>query len=151
MRSSSSKPAKSSSTVKPVISPSTVKPVKSQSLKGVRLKAKQTKQIEAPRTLCEELLDIVREIPEGRVTSYGYLGQLLSRPCSGLVVGKLLANPYADAPWWRVVGVDGTLLLRRRSPMLGEEQARLLEGEGIAWDEAGRVEMAQHRWERAGG
>ncbi|MCK6511331.1 MGMT family protein [Myxococcota bacterium] len=110
---------------------------------------KSSKTPESSRSLCDELLELVRKIPEGKVASYGYLGRLLSRPCSGLVVGKLLANPYADAPWWRVVGVDGTLLLRRRSLMLGEEQARLLEEEGIAWEADGRVKMALHRWEIA--
>ncbi|GEM_PF-1418077 len=137
----SSKSVRSASAIK------TTKPSTNQT--KTQANGKSSKTLESPRSLCDELLDLVREIPEGKVASYGYLGQLLSRPCSGLVVGKLLANPYADAPWWRVVGVDGTLLLRRRSLMLGEEQARLLEGEGIEWDAEGRVKMALHRWEKA--
>ena len=91
-----------------------------------------------------ELLARVEAIPRGCVVSYGALGQALTRPCSGLVVGKLLANVLEDIPWWRVVGAKGDLLLRRRSVRLGDDQERLLRSEGVDFDEEGRVVMEKH-------
>ncbi|MEM1007877.1 MAG: MGMT family protein, partial [Myxococcota bacterium] len=96
--------------------------------------------------LKQELLGLVRQIPEGQVSGYGVLGSFLSRPCSGLVVGKMLSGllPLDDTPWWRVVGARGQVLLMRRSIWLGEEQKRLLEEEGVVFTDKGDVDMEHH-------
>lgn len=69
-------------------------------------------------------------MPEGRVVGYGTLGRALSRPVSGFIVGKWMAQCPADLPWWRVVGSSGNLLLAKRDPNLALEQRRRLESEG---------------------
>ncbi|MCB9638866.1 MAG: MGMT family protein [Myxococcales bacterium] len=97
-------------------------------------------------SLRQEIHDWVRCVPYGYVASYGQIGQMLSRPCSGLVVGKQIANTLEDIPWWRIVGADGTLLLRKRSIALGDQQAALLQEEGVAFDQEGCVQMKKHQW-----
>lgn len=78
-----------------------------------------------------EVESLVRQIPSGRVTSYGAVGRMLEQPLSGLLVGRILRSADIDCPWWRVVGADGTLPLDRRGPEFGAEQRRRLAEEGV--------------------
>ena len=82
-------------------------------------------------TLRDELLDLVRALPPGRVTNYGALGRALSRPVSGVVVGRWLNAVPDDVPWWRVVGRDGRLPIHKRDPSLESLQAARLREEGV--------------------
>ena len=79
-----------------------------------------------------ELLDRVRAIPRGRVANYGALGRALSRPVSGVIVGRWLSAIPEDVPWWRVVGRDGRLPIWKKDPSLESLQATRLSEEGVA-------------------
>jgi methylated-DNA-protein-cysteine methyltransferase-like protein len=81
--------------------------------------------------LREELFERVRAIPRGRVANYGALGQALSRPVSGVVVGGWLLTVPEGVPWWRVVGRDGRLPIWKRDPSMESLQAARLEEEGV--------------------
>ena len=81
--------------------------------------------------LREELLDLVRAVPRGRVTNYGALGQALSRPVSGVIVGRWLNGIPEDVPWWRVVGRDGRLPIWKKDLSLESLQAARLAEEGV--------------------
>ncbi len=82
-------------------------------------------------TLREELLDLVRAVPRGRVANYGALGAALSRPVSGVIVGRWLGSIPEDVPWWRVVGRDGRLPIWKKDPSLEDLQAARLAEEGV--------------------
>lgn len=79
-------------------------------------------------------------IPAGRVASYGAVGAEMG--VSGLVTGKWLDRWGEGTCWWRVVGVKGDLLVGRRDAGLAVVQRSILEGEGVEFDEAGRVRAA---------
>lgn len=79
----------------------------------------------------EELFDLVRRIPRGRVASYGDLGRALRHPVSGLIVGRWMARCPEDLPWWRVVARDGSMPVARRDPSLEALQTSHLANEGI--------------------
>lgn len=76
-----------------------------------------------------ELLDRVRRVPEGFVTTYGDLS-----PQAPRFAGAVLAECHdPGVPWHRVVRADGSLAK-------GSRQRRLLEAEGVPF--AGpRVDM----------
>lgn len=80
------------------------------------------------------LADILHSIPRGRCASYGMVGQAMNPPLSGLFVGRMLASAHPEAPWWRVVGHDGSIKTGKRDPELAAEQVRRLESEGIRLD-----------------
>jgi alkylated DNA nucleotide flippase Atl1 len=65
----------------------------------------------------ERVLDLVDEVPPGRVVSYGdiagYLGEGGPRQ-----VGRVMALWGGGVPWWRVIHADGT-------PPPGHERAAL--------------------------
>ena len=99
-------------------------------------------------TFNERVYDVVRQIPRGRVASYGQVARLVGAPrCARLVGFALHANPEPGViPCHRVVFKDGSL-----APAFAfggpDEQRRLLEAEGIGFDGQGRARMAEFAWE----
>lgn len=91
------------------------------------------------------VLEVVDDIPEGRVMAYGDVAAALgSRAARG--VGQVMAYYGADAPWWRVVRASG-------HPAIGHESRALeyyrAEGTPLKWSASGvfRVDLslARHR------
>ena len=94
----------------------------------------------------EELWNLVRQVPKGRCTAYSTLGRALSRPVSGFLVGKWMAQAPPDVPWWRVVLKDGGIALDKSDPEAGLHQRKLLLAEEIPFEDD-RVAMALVFWE----
>lgn len=90
----------------------------------------------------EKVYKIVRQIPRGKVTTYGTIGKKLHM--SPRVVGQALhANPYeGDVPCHRVVNRDG-----RVAPSFAfggkEIQKKLLESERVKFKDNLHVDMSQ--------
>jgi methylated-DNA-protein-cysteine methyltransferase-like protein len=83
------------------------------------------------------------QIPPGKVTSYGDVAAMVGGGCDARTVGEALramGEHAPEVPWQRIVSQDGAISTR------GLEQRRLLEGEGVAFDQGGRVLMIHHRW-----
>ncbi|MFQ3609972.1 MAG: MGMT family protein [Fimbriimonadales bacterium] len=98
----------------------------------------------------DEVYAFVRQIPKGKVLSYGQVAEACGIP-SARQVGRWMAFAPDDVPWWRVVGADGTLRIQRRDPMLASLQRAHLESEGVPFNAEGRVIMAQCQWEEPQG
>jgi alkylated DNA nucleotide flippase Atl1 len=54
----------------------------------------------------ESVLDIVEQIPPGRVMTYGDIAAVLGSR-GARVVGQVMARYGSDVPWWRVVRASG--------------------------------------------
>nr|WP_092073916.1 MGMT family protein [Dendrosporobacter quercicolus]NSL47846.1 MGMT family protein [Dendrosporobacter quercicolus DSM 1736]SDM70085.1 methylated-DNA-protein-cysteine methyltransferase related protein [Dendrosporobacter quercicolus] len=93
---------------------------------------------------------IVRQIPAGKVASYGQVAALAgSRRASRAVGYALHRNPYQyKVPCHRVVFKDGSLTAGFG---LGGKalQRQLLEAEGVEFTDDGRVDMGRYRWQTA--
>jgi methylated-DNA-protein-cysteine methyltransferase-like protein len=87
---------------------------------------------------------LVRQIPRGRVLSYGALARVLRLPGGARSAGRAMAaTPSGKGiPWHRVVGERGKILIREPYASL---QKKLLESEGVKIIES-RVELKQHLW-----
>lgn len=83
------------------------------------------------RESATQLYAAVCRIPRGRVVSYGAMGELLTPPISGRMVGRLMFQCPEDVPWWRVVNRLGALPIGKRSPQYAIEQRQRLEKEGV--------------------
>lgn len=98
----------------------------------------------------DKIYEVVRRIPRGTVASYGQVAMLAGNPRWARVVGYALhANPDPEGvPCYRVVTKDG-----RTSPSFAfggqDVQRMLLEADGVAFDDQGRVIMEQYQWGRA--
>ncbi|MCC2670676.1 MAG: Methylated-DNA-[protein]-cysteine S-methyltransferase binding protein [Armatimonadetes bacterium] len=98
----------------------------------------------APRW--ERFYAVIRQIPAGRVTTYGEVARLAGFPRAAREVGwALRALPEGhDVPWWRVVNAAGTVTPR---PCGAAEQVRRLRAEGIPIHEDYRLSLQEHGWE----
>lgn len=89
----------------------------------------------------DRIYAVVKEIPRGKVASYGQVAMMAGNPRWSRVVGYALhSNPApGEIPCHRVVFSDGRL--SESFAFGGEEvQRALLEGEGVTFDLEGRVE-----------
>jgi methylated-DNA-protein-cysteine methyltransferase related protein len=75
-----------------------------------------------------QVLQRVREVPEGFVRSYGDVS-----PGAPRFAGTVLSRTHEDVPWWRIVRAD-------RSLAKGARQRALLEEEGVPF-RGDRVDM----------
>ncbi len=91
----------------------------------------------------EQVYALVRAIPRGRVSSYGAIGAQCSPPISGYICGRIMQNIPDDVPWWRVVGKNGNLPISKRTPEYSSKQRKLLEEEGVGFDDKGNVRMSE--------
>lgn len=93
--------------------------------------------------LIYEILSVVAEIPEGRVTTYGQIARLIGREKNARLVGKVLsmADFYGEYPCHRVVNHAGRL-----APGW-PEQAQLLKEDGVPMKDETHVELRQCQWD----
>ena len=95
------------------------------------------------------IYDIVRQVPPGRVATYGQVARIVG--CTARVAGYAMAAVPAagGVPWQRVVNAAGAISVRSQGG--GEaRQRRLLKSEGIAFDRLGRIDLAVHGWDGPG-
>ena len=97
----------------------------------------------------ERVYDLVRQIPEGRVASYGQIARMLGEPRKARFVGFAMHSSPGMAggvPCHRVVFKDGRL-----APGFAfggpDVQRSMLEAEGVGFLPDGRVDMRRYGWE----
>ena len=98
---------------------------------------------EQARTFRDDVLNIVGQIPSGRVTTYGIIATWAGWPSHSPMVGRTLryAPEAALLPCHRVVNKEG-----RTAPGWSRQRV-LLEAEGVAFRPNGHVDMQRHLWE----
>ncbi len=98
--------------------------------------------------------EIVRTVPAGTVITYGQIAALIPLPAgvaestykafAARWVGGAMAACPESVPWQRVVNAQGQISTRAGA----EKQRRLLESEGIVFDEKGRINLKRFGWNR---
>ncbi|MGC1413042.1 MAG: MGMT family protein [Acetobacteraceae bacterium] len=91
---------------------------------------------------------VIRRIPKGWVATYGQVAAMAGLPKRARLVGHVLQHlePAIDIPWHRVVNAKGEVsysLSRNGSDAL---QRRLLEKEGVEFDDRDRCNLERFRW-----
>lgn len=98
--------------------------------------------------------EIARQIPAGKVATYGQIAALIPCPAGmdeqeynayrARWAGQAMAACPGDVPWQRVINAQGKI-----SPRGGEGmplQRKLLEQEGVHFDERERVDLKKVGW-----
>lgn len=100
-----------------------------------------------PSPFTKRIYETVKQIPKGRVASYGQIAMLAGNPRGARGVGFALhRNPEPGTiPCHRVVFKDGSICTGYAfgGP---EVQRAMLEAEGVPFLPDGRVDMARARW-----
>lgn len=92
----------------------------------------------------ERIYRVVRQIPAGKVSTYGDIAAIVG-DCTARMVGYAMAAATSDIPWHRVINAQGKI--SPRSDGGGEQLQRArLEDEGIYFDENGKVDLKRVRW-----
>ena len=94
------------------------------------------------------IYSVARQIPFGRVTTYGKIAQQVG--CNARTVGFALAAlpENSDVPWQRIINAQGKVSLRsdREGNLL---QQILLEKEGIYFQHSGKIDLDKFLWNPA--
>jgi methylated-DNA-protein-cysteine methyltransferase-like protein len=96
---------------------------------------------------------IVRRIPRGRVATYGEVALWAGKPRGARQVGFALAalrGTRHDVPWQRVLGARPRdhAAITILDPVGAAVQRRLLEDEGVRFDERDRIDLRRYGWRR---
>jgi methylated-DNA-protein-cysteine methyltransferase-like protein len=89
---------------------------------------------------------LVRQVPAGRVVSYGQIAAALGDPRRARVVGWAMRACPDDVPWHRVVNSRGGLSLGPAHGGVNLQRA-LLEDEGIEFDAAEHIDLRVYGWQ----
>jgi len=99
-------------------------------------------------SLYERIYHVVRQIPAGKVATYGQVAYLVGPPCTPRRVGWALAALRTHVveppvPWQRVVNAKGT-------SSVGSDQIALLKEEGVTSDDDRRIDLDRFGWDGFG-
>jgi methylated-DNA-protein-cysteine methyltransferase-like protein len=91
---------------------------------------------------------VICRIPRGWVATYGQVAAMAGMPRRARLVGRVLQQlgTKTKVPWHRVVNAKGEVsfsLSRNGGDIL---QRRLLEKEGLEFDDKGRLDLERSRW-----
>jgi len=93
---------------------------------------------------------MVRQVPTGRVATYGQIAALAGRPRHARQVGYALfalrGEQAEDVPWHRVINAKGEISQRSDTGPEGLQRA-MLEAEEVEFDLAGRINLRRYRWD----
>lgn len=96
----------------------------------------------------ERVYEVVKQIPRGRVTSYGAIANYLGATGSARMVGWAMnnASKIEDIPAHRVVNRNGLLTGKHHFPGT-RLMEQLLEDEGVKVEEDKIVDFQRHFWD----
>ncbi len=99
-------------------------------------------------TFFERVYAVVRQIPYGKVTSYGTIAKAIGAGKSARMVGYAMKASHAleDVPAHRVVNRVGMLTGKHHFPGSNLMQ-QLLESEGIRVENNQIIDFQQHFWD----
>ena len=99
-----------------------------------------------PGPVYERILDVVRQVPQAQVATYGQIA-MIAGGCTPRMVGYCLAALHSgsDVPWQRVINYKG-MVSPRSSGHGSQLQRKLLIDEGVEFDDQGRVSFRKFGW-----
>ncbi len=83
----------------------------------------------------------IRQIPKGKVATYGQVAAAAGYPLYHRHVAQLLRKSAGTLPWQRVVGAGGAIKLKYEAAL---EQRMRLEMEGVRF-RGNRVDLSEHQ------
>jgi methylated-DNA-protein-cysteine methyltransferase-like protein len=98
--------------------------------------------------LYERIYAVTRQVPPGKVSTYGQIAAIVGRGCTARQVGYAMAalkSGDRSVPWQRVINSRGEISLRAGGG--GTRQRGLLEAEGVEFDTQGQTDFNRFGWD----
>ncbi len=94
--------------------------------------------------LYQRIYEVVRQVPPGRVATYGQIATVVGSPLTAREVGEAMAalrhrQPTPPVPWQRVINAQGKV-------STGPQQQHLLEQEGVVFNAGGHTDLQRFGW-----
>ncbi len=97
------------------------------------------------KTYRERVFAIVRQIPVGRVMTYGQIAIILGEGYTARTVGYVMHASDEGVPWQRVINSQGKCSTGRLTMPVNLQQ-ELLEAEGVVFSNKGKCDLSIFRW-----
>lgn len=96
--------------------------------------------------LYESIYAVVRQVPRGRVTTYGQVSRMVPGTTARIVGYAMAATPPgSDIPWQRVINSQGKI--SPHGAGFGSAlQQHMLSEEGLLFDSSGRIDLHLFGW-----
>ncbi|WP_045053981.1 MGMT family protein [Aliterella atlantica] len=98
----------------------------------------------------ENIYAIVRQIPSGKVATYGQIADLAALYGRARMIGYALYRVDTrslNIPWHRVVNAQGEISHSPRRHGTDYQQRLLLEAEGIKFSSEGKINLRDYQWQ----
>ncbi len=94
----------------------------------------------------QKALNIIYNIPEGKVLTYGRAAALAGKPNGARQISRLLHSMSRkhDLPWHRIINSKGKISLR--SSQGYELQKAFLESEGVKFSKSDTIDLKVYLW-----
>jgi len=89
--------------------------------------------------------DLVRQIPHGRVMTYGQIAIVLGEGYTARTVGYVMHGSEDGVPWQRVINSQGKCSTSKLSIPMNLQQT-MLEQEGVVFSEKGKCDLSKFQW-----
>jgi methylated-DNA-protein-cysteine methyltransferase-like protein len=98
------------------------------------------------KTYRERVYEIVRQIPAGKVMTYGQLALILGEGYTARTVGYVMHGADSESvPWQRVINSQGRSSMGKLTIPVNLQQ-ELLEAEGVEFDTSGKCDLGEFQW-----
>ena len=99
-----------------------------------------------PSPFTQKIIEAIRAIPEGSVSTYGDIAALAGNRRGARQVARVLhsCSDKESLPWHRVINREGRISLGEFQGY--DRQKSLLLAEGVRFDGADRIDLDRFRW-----
>lgn len=97
------------------------------------------------KTYRERVYALVREIPKGKVMTYGQIAMILGEGYTARTVGFVMHGAGEDVPWQRVINSQGKCSTGRLTIPINLQQ-EMLEAEGVIFNASGKCDLSEYQW-----
>lgn len=100
----------------------------------------------------KQAIRLIKSVPQGKVATYGQIGQLAGRAKGSRAVCQVLAQ-YGKShqlPWFRIINSQGRIAFKTGTKHF-KIQKQHLQKEGIEFISPGRVDLAKFQWKKKAG
>ncbi|ANU24801.1 MGMT family protein [Planococcus donghaensis] len=99
------------------------------------------------QTFTEKALTIIKQIPAGKIMTYGQVAAIAGSPRAARQVTRILhsMSDKHSLPWHRIVNKQGQIALHDEEARFFQRKS--LQEEGVEVDSNDRIDLAQYRFD----